>query len=316
MSGALIFAVLIWLAVMIGFAAAWRFTPQRDPVEERLQAYGWQPGIDTDEINETERRQKYPLTQRLLMGLGLGPGLAKALMRADLPMTAAEFTLIVLLVVAFGAVIGTWRMGILGGAGLGILCGFMPFFYLRHRQARRLKALTEQIPDVMTLLVGGLRAGYGLNQAIDTLVQQMPVPSSTEFGRVMKAVSLGVPVQRALKDMAARVGSDDISLVVTAISVQYEMGGNLANVLESISQTVRERIRITREIQVLTAQQRLTGYILAGFPVFLAVALTMIKPDYFAPFFEPGPFQLLPMAALVMMAVGFLIIRRVVDIDV
>ena len=154
----------------------------------------------------------------------------------------------------------------------------------------------------MTLLVGGLRAGYGLNQAIDTLVQQMPAPSSTEFVRVMKAVSLGVPIQRALKDMATRVGSDDMSLVVTAISVQYEMGGNLANVLESISQTVRERIRITREIQVLTAQQRLTGYILAGFPVFLAVALTMIKPDYFVPFFEPGPFQLLPMVALVMLA--------------
>ena len=110
----------------------------------------------------------------------------------------------------------------------------------------------------------------------------------------MKAVSLGVPLQRALKDMAERVGSDDLSLIVTAINVQYEMGGNLGLVLESISQTVRERIRIKREIQVLTAQQRLTGYILAGFPVFLAVTMTIIKPTYFAPFLEPGPIRLLP----------------------
>ena len=102
MSGPLVFAGLIWLTVVIGFAAAWRFAPQRDPVEERLRAYGWQPGVDLEDGEEGERRQKYPLTQRLLMGLGLGPALAKALMRADVPMTAAEFTLVVLLVVALG----------------------------------------------------------------------------------------------------------------------------------------------------------------------------------------------------------------------
>ncbi len=316
MSSPLLFAALIWLAVMIGFAAAWRLAPQRDAVEERLRAYGWQPGVDLDEGDDTRRRQRYPLMQRLLTGLGLGPALAKGLMRADMPLTAAEFMLLVLSVVALGVALGTWRVGLLAGVGLGIALGFLPFMYLRLRQARRLKQLTQQIPDVMTLLVGGLRAGYGLNQAIETLVQQMPAPSSTEFGRVMKAVSLGVPLQRALKDMAARAGSDDLSLVVTAINVQHEMGGNLAMVLESISQTVRERIRITREIQVLTAQQRLTGYILAAFPIFLAVVITLMQPDYFAPFFEPGPIRLLPMAALVMLVIGFFFIRRIVDIDV
>ena len=132
----------------------------------------------------------------------------------------------------------------------------------------------------------------------------------------MKAVALGVPLQRALKNMAERAGSDDLSLVVTAINVQYEMGGNLAMVLDSISQTVRERIRITGEIKVLTAQQRLTGYILAGFPIFLAVTLNMMQPDYFAPFFEPGLIRLLPLAALVMLGIGFFFISRIVDIDV
>jgi tight adherence protein B len=256
------------------------------------------------------------LTQRLLLRLGLGPALVQALMRADVPLTAAEFALLVMLLAGFGGALGFLRIGLLGGVGVGFLCAFLPFGYLRHRQARRLKLLTDQIPDVLTLLVGGLRAGYGLNQAIETLVQQMPAPSSVEFGRVLKAVALGVPIQRALKDMAARAGSDDLSLVVTAINVQYEMGGNLALVLDNISQTVRERIRIGREIKVLTSQQRLTGYILAGFPVLLALGLTLIQPDYFAPFFEPGPIRLLPVAALVMTVVGFFFMRRIVDIDV
>lgn len=316
MASPLLFAALIWLAVMIGFAAVWRLAPQRDPVEDRLRAYGRQEGIDLDESIEGSPQQQYPLVQRVLLKVGLGPGLSRALMRSDLPLTAAEFTLIVTAVIAVGVLVGTWRAGVLGGIGLGVICGYAPFVYLRMRQGRRVRALTEQIPDVMTLLVGGLRAGYGLNQAIETLVEQMPAPSSVEFGRVMKAVSLGVPVQRALRDMALRAGSDDLSLVVTAINVQYEMGGNLANVLETISQTVRERIRITRDIKVLTAQQRLTGYILAGFPVFLAAGLTLIQPGYFAPFFEPGPVQLLPFAALVMLVIGFFVIRRIVDIDV
>lgn len=157
MSGAVVVAALIWVAVMIGFVAAWRLTPRGDAVEERLRTYGWQPGVDLDAPDGTERLQKYPLTRRLLMGLGLGPALAKSLMRADLSLTTAEFALIVLLVAALGVALGTWRIGLLGGIGLGILLSFIPFFYLRIRQARRLKALTEQIPDVMTLLVGGLR---------------------------------------------------------------------------------------------------------------------------------------------------------------
>ena len=154
MSGPLLFAALIWLAVVIGFAATWRFVPQRDPVEERLRAYGWQAGVDLDE-GEGSERHKVPADERLLMRLGLGPALAKALMRADVSLTTAEFTLLWLLIVSFGVALGMWRVGLLGGIGLGILFGFVPSVYLRIRQARRVKQLTAQIPDVMTLLVGG-----------------------------------------------------------------------------------------------------------------------------------------------------------------
>jgi tight adherence protein B len=148
------------------------------------------------------------------------------------------------------------------------------------------------------------------------LVDQIPDPAKTEFARAMRAVRLGMPVQRALRDMAQRVGSDDLDLVVTAITVQYEMGGNLAETLETIGSTVRERIELLREVRVLTAQQRLTGYILAGWPLVMAVLLFMLNPEYVGQLFQPGWIRLLPAAALVMQLIGFVVISRIVDIEV
>jgi tight adherence protein B len=116
--------------------------------------------------------------------------------------------------------------------------------------------------------------------------------------------------------MANRVQSDDLDLVVTAIAVQYELGGNLAKVLDTIGDTIRERIRILREVRVLTAQQRLTGYILALLPVCLVIGLALLQPGYFDPFFEPGPARFLPVIAVAMMGVGFVLVRRIVDIEV
>ncbi len=126
------------------------------------------------------------------------------------------------------------------------------------------------------MLVGGLKAGYGLSQAITVVADELPSPTATEFRRVLRAMHLGVPLPIALDDMASRVQSDDLDLVVTAIAVQSELGGNLAQVLDTIGETIRERIRILAEVRVLTSQQRATGYILALLPVGLAIG---IRPD-------------------------------------
>jgi len=133
---------------------------------------------------------------------------------------------------------------------------------------------------------------------------------------VVRAIGLGLSVQEALREMADRVGTDDVDLVVTAINVQYEMGGNLAQTLEIIGETVRDRIRIKREIRVLTAQQRLSGYVLAVLPLILAALLFMLRPQYIGRLFEPGWIRILPVAAVLMMIAGFLVIRRILDIEV
>jgi tight adherence protein B len=318
MYGPLLFGLLVALAVVIGFAAGWRILRSRDPVEARLQEFG----VSEEELQSADddpyaigRRRAWPGVTRLLAGFGMGPRLATLLARADVPLTAAEFALIMVGIGLVGFVIGTVRVGPLLGLAAGAICGFVPYLYLNVRRNRRQRAFTEQVPDVLTLLVGGLRAGYGLTQALEMLVDNLPPPSSTEFARVMRAVELGLPVQQALSEMADRIGTDDIALVVTAINAQYEMGGNLAQTLETIGETVRARIHLLREIRVLTAQQRFTGYVLAVWPFILGVAIFLLNPDYMSRLFEPDMLWL-PAAAFVMMLLGFLVIRRIVDIEV
>lgn len=326
MNTELMFGVLVAVSVVLGFVAVWRIVQGRDPADDRLQRYAAPEAAPTpDAIDDSPEQQgRGTGLGRLLSRFGLGERLATALARADLPLKPGEFVLIMLGAGLTGFLVGVLRVGPRLGAIAGPLAGLglagvfacVPVIYLQMRQRHHQRAFEEQLPDVLTLLVGALRAGHGLSQALDLLVEQMPPPASTEFERVLRAVSLGMPVQRALQNMSRRIGSDDLDLVVTAITVQYEMGGNLAQTLETIGETVRGRIELLREVRVLTAQQRLTGYILAAWPLLLMALLFVINPDYMGRLFEPGWIRVLPAAAFALQGLGFLVIRRIVDIEV
>ena len=319
MNAPLLFGVLVALAVMIGFAAVWRTSDTQDPIEERLKEYGVNVAEleSTDSDSATERRSaSLSGVTRLLAGFGLGPRLAKGLMAADMSLTAAEFSLIVVGAGVAGFALGTIRFDFRLGVAMGIVLAILPILYLRRGQNKRRRAITGQLPDMLTTLTGALRAGYGLTQSLETLAEQLPAPISSEFSRVLRDVGLGLPIRSALNAMSERCGSDDLDLIVTAITVQHDMGGNLAQTLETIGQTVRDRIRILREIRVLTSQQRLTGYILAGTPPILAVLMFMLNPEYMGGLLQPGWVRLLPVASIVMQVMGFLVIKRIVDIEV
>ena len=311
----LLFALLVGLTVLIGFAALWRLIADEDPVDARLKELGVTaeltarkaPGATTDRL---------PTVARMLNGFGLGPVLANALTQADISLTAAEFVLISLMFIAGLASLGWWRGGPELGLLLGAVAALLTLAYVRMRQGRRKRAFTDQLPSMLTLLVGALRAGFGLTQALDTIRPQLPAPTSVELGRAMRAVNLGLPVARALDEMADRAGSDDLALVVTAINVQHELGGNLAQTLDIISETVRDRIRIKREIEVFTSQQRLTGIILALLPIGLGIVLYIMNPDHMKHLFDPGITRIMLIAAVVMEIAGFLVIRKMLDIEV
>ena len=192
-----------------------------------------------------------------------------------------------------------------------------------RRQGGRLKAFNDHLADTITLVANALRAGASFLQAIEMVVRETQPPISTEFQRVIREVNLGLPFEQALNNMVRRVRSEDLELMATAINIQHQVGGNLAEILDSIAYTIRERIRIKGEIRVLTAQQRLSGYVVAGLPIFLVIILSIIAPKFMEPmFFNPPAIFGLPLGVIllavgaVMMLMGFMIIRRIVDIEV
>ena len=156
----------------------------------------------------------------------------------------------------------------------------LPRFWLSRRKAGRLGAFNKQLPDTITLLANALRAGSSFLQAIELVVRESRPPISTEFGRVIREVNLGLPFEQALENMVRRVRSDDLELMATAISIQHTVGGNLAEILDSIAYTIRERIRIQGEIRTLTAQQRLSGYVVGFLPIGLAAFLFIAAPNF------------------------------------
>jgi tight adherence protein B len=314
---ALFFAVLVALAAVIGFVGIWRTTHSLDPIRARLQEYGLdgRSAFSVGEIPATGLRQM-PRLKRLMSGLGLGPQLADQLAQADIPLTATEFLLIILAAALLGGLVSIWRFGFPLGLLLATPLGYLPMLYLNIAKARRRRAFTDQLPDALTLLVGALRAGYGLTQALQVLVNQLPAPASKEFSRMVNVVSLGMPMQQALNDLAERIQTDDVGLTVTAITVQYQIGGNLAETLDTIAETIRSRIRIQRQIQALTAEERLTGYILAALPTVLGFVLFTMNPDYMSGLFAPGLPRLMCVAALILQFIGYLIIRRIIAIEV
>ena len=207
---------------------------------------------------------------------------------------------------------------------LGALLGFIgPRFWLNRRKGSRLNAFNKQLPDTITLIANALRAGSSFLQSIELVVRESRPPISVEFGRVIREVNLGLPFDTALENMVRRVRSEDFELMATAISIQHQVGGNLAEILDSIAFTIRERVRIKGEIRALTAQQRMSGYVVGGLPFALAIMIFLAAPTFFDPMFQKPPAVLgIPLGVIligfagVMMGIGFMFIRKIVDIEV
>ena len=252
------------------------------------------------------------------------------LARADLKMKPAEFILAwaatPFLFVAIAFVVGFIFPGfqnIVALVAFFFIGLYAPRFYLRRRQARRLNAFKTQLPDTITLLANSLRAGSSFLQGIELVTREARPPISDEFERVVRDMQLGLALQPALNNLVRRVASEDLELMVTAIQIQSQVGGNLATVLDAIAFTIRERIRIIGEINTLTAMQRYSGYVITLLPVGLAGILFLISPGYISAMLDKPPEMMgLPLGVvffiigLISMGIGYLLIRRIVDIKV
>jgi tight adherence protein B len=192
----------------------------------------------------------------------------------------------------------------------------LPMRYVKFRQARRLKALNRQLPDTLSLLSNALKAGLSLPQAMDTVARNTVAPIADELGRVIREMNIGSATERALNNMVRRTGSEDLDLIVTAITIQASVGGNLARILDSISHTIRQRVQIKGQISAMTAQARASGWVITLLPVAVAAILYFITPTYFRVMFNDRIGIGLLFLAGVSVVVGNLFIRRIVSFRV
>ena len=267
---------------------------------------------------------------RVVEGRDFGANLARDIARADLKLKPSEF-----LGLWAASTIGTPAAFFLIGFALpsfqsiialigGLIVGFLfPRFWLNRRKSGRLNSFNRQLPDTITLVANALRAGSSFLQAIELVVRESRPPVSTEFARVIREVNLGLPFDQAMENMVRRVRSDDFELMATAIAIQHQVGGNLAEILDSIAFTIRERVRIKGEIRTLTAQQRLSGYVVGLLPFGLAGFIFLAAPTFFDPMWDQKvavaglPAGIIVLGfGLLMMMIGFFFIQKIVDIEV
>ncbi|MGI6037021.1 MAG: type II secretion system F family protein [Limnochordia bacterium] len=242
----------------------------------------------------------------------------ETLQKADLPLKGSEFLALNMLAAALGWFAlrflagGDGIQGLLG-AGIGLI---LPQLYVRRKQGERLARFNTQIPDALILTANSLRAGYSFLQAMEITSREMQPPISREFSRALKEMNLGMPTEEALEAMAARVASEDFDLVITAVLIQRQVGGNLARILETIAETIRQRIRIKGEIQTLTAQGRISGLIISILPIGLSLVMLGLNPAYIKSLVIHPLGLIMVTLAVGGQLLGAFLIKKIVDIEV
>jgi tight adherence protein B len=333
----LVIGVLVFIGVMLVFLGL-SSSGQSGGISARLERYA----AGKTETTAAPAAQGGGISNALAQSVALarlnrvveqrdfGANLARDIARADLKLRPSEYMVI-------------WGSSIVGipflflvlsvvlaplGSPLALIIGavigfFLPRMWLGRRRASRLNAFNKQLPDTITLIANALRAGSSFLQAIEMVVRESTPPVTVEFGRVVREVNLGLAFDVALENMVRRVRSDDLELMATAITIQHQVGGNLAEILDSIAFTIRERVRIKGEIRTLTAQQRMSGYVVAGMPIGLMAVLFVLAPGFTKPMFQNPPGIMgLPAGMIVLaiggffMFIGFMLIRRIVAIEV
>src|SRR6266705_788362 len=325
-----IFALLAFAGVFllfVGLAQARRSAGGSEDFQARLAAYGvTTAGATTlpppSGMRDTLSRLFQPAADRRGRGdVKKGkPSVAEQLNRADLKLRTSEYFMIQIGFTALLALIAAARFGFPGGiiqiVVFAIVGYLIPGFYVKYRINRRLKAFNAQLGDTLTLLSNALKAGYSFAQAIDTVAKNAVPPIGDEFGRAVREMNLGGSPDEALSNITKRIVSPDFDLVATAYSIHRTVGGNLAEILDNIAYTIRERVRIKGEIQTLTAQAKASGTIITALPILLAVFMFFVTPSYFQPMFSSIIGWILIAIGAFMIFIGNLIIRRIVAIEV
>jgi tight adherence protein B len=302
------------LIVFVGLSQAGR--AGSEVIEERLDRYAAR-SEEKEGKKKKKRRSAMDGIEAAVTRRGFSVSLQTDLARADIKLRVAEFMVVNIISIFLFFVLARLLFGsVLIGLLFGVIGFFVPRIYINMRKSRRINTFNDQLGDTITLLANSLRSGYTIVQSMNTVAEQLPDPIAAEFQRVTQEITLGLHYEEALNNMLRRVPSDDLDLMITAVNIQGKVGGNLAEILDTIGHTVRERVRIKGEIRVLTSQQMISGYVLTGLPVALGLILYLINKTYMARMFTDPCGWIMLGASAIMIGIGFVIIRKIVNIEV
>jgi tight adherence protein B len=298
----------------------------RGNLERRLgnlmgEGAGYEVTAASFEGLRSKRVGTIPIISSIMAGRNSTEALALQLERADMKFTASEFVAARIFLAFFGVglpilLLGPTPVGVLAAFGAGMFGYMLPKLYMSRGKSKRVNKLNEQLPDALTMLANALKSGFGLMQSMDLVSRELEHPIATDIRRMLQDINVGAATDEALLALARRSGSSDLDIVVTAMLIQQSTGGNLAEILETVGHTMRERIRIRGEIKTLTTQQVMTGVIIGCLPIFLAMAISVINPDYISLLFTRTAGQFMIAGAVMLEMFGMFVIKRILAIEV
>jgi tight adherence protein B len=289
-------------------------------LDQRLREVSTEPkdfGSNDDSIVKREKAGPLPGIDKLVASTAAGTWLTRLIAQSGVRTTPGTIILASLLL----AIGGTFLASLFIHQPLAlpiftIVGGVAPYAFLVHRRSSRLKRFEEQFPEALDLLSRGIRAGHAFQTAMGMVADELPDPVGPEFKKTFDQQNFGLPLRDALNELADRVAILDVRFFVTAVLIQRDTGGNLAEILDNLAHVVRERFKIRRQIRVHTAHGRFTGYVLLALPAALAVALQFINPEHMQLLFREHMGQMMLIGAIVMQTVGYIWIRQVIKIEV
>lgn len=317
---AFVIALLVFLTTLLLFQVLRRrLQRERLEIAARLEHYveqgGGRQGAQGGLPPDAGARQVFRWLGGLLESPRWSKKLERSLAQGGVPLRSGEFLLVCLGAAGAGLLLGLLLQGPALGAAACLLGGALPPLVLRLKIQRRARAFNGQLGNALVLIANSLRAGHSFFQAIGMVAKEMPPPISEEFARVLRELRLGVATETAMTGMAQRVASDDLELVVTAVLIQRQVGGNLAEILEKAAATIRERVRVRGQVRTLTAQGRISGMIVGLLPFALGLAIQAINPGYLSALFTQPVGKMLLAVGLASQVLGILVIRKIVDIE-
>jgi tight adherence protein B len=311
-----IFLAILLLVEGIYLVVRNRMNPEVKHLRERLKVLSL-TNYSEEEVDLLRKKtlSQVPWLNRLLLSIRWAQKLDQLLQQADIRHPVGLFILLSVLLASGGGLIAAFVTPVLVLPAIALL-GLVPFVYIYVKKRKRMRKFERQLPDTMDLIARALKAGHALSGGLQLVGEEFGDPIGTEFQRTVNEINFGVAVPDALKALAQRVDCKDLKFFVMSVIIQRETGGNLAEILENIARLIRERFKLQGRIRVLSAEGKLSAVILVAIPFFLGFALSIINPDYINTLFEDPIGIVLLVFASVMMALGILMMKKMVAIRV